>query len=431
MKCVWILTFMAVAATGVCGALGLSAGWCVASAAVAVALLSWLWVKVVLPARKVAVGIELLKGNELNNRLAPSHEPGTDRIVKVFNGLLDQLSEERLRLLETNHLLELLVKASPMGVAIMDFDCRFTLVNDAFCSIAGIPAEDLIGHVPSDTGSRLLRSVADMADREERTLQGSDTEIYRVSRLSFMERGFRRPFMLIERLTDEIRQAEKEAYGKVVRTISHEVNNTLGGFSSLLQSLSEDDTVDADLRELAVSCLDSCDNLTRFIGGYADVVRLGSPHLEPIDYNAQLRRELPFLRSLAGEGIAVETDLCEGPLPLHADSAMLRQVMVNVVKNAAESLREKFPSGQSAEERPVIRIVTRRTPQGFAVEVIDNGAGIPETVAARLFSPFHTTKPNGQGLGLTLTAEILRRHGYRFSLTTLSSDRLTTFRFTS
>lgn len=427
MKYLWILTLLAVVATTVCGALQLPAVWCLVSGGVSLGLLTWLWLRVILPARKVAVGIELLKGNELNNRLAPSHEPSTNKIVKVFNGLLDQLSDERIRLLETNNLLELLVKASPMGVAIMDFDYRFTLVNDSFCSITGLSPDALLGNTPSGSDSGLLRKVADMTDREERIVHGSDTEIYRVSRLSFMERGFRRPFMLIERLTDEIRQAEKEAYGKVVRTISHEVNNTLGGFSSFLESLAEMEGIDDDLKELALSCHDSCDNLTRFIGGYADVVRLGDPSPASLDYNEQLRRELPFLRSMAGQGIAVEADLCEGPLMLNADSSMLRQVMVNVVKNAAESLRERFASASPADESPEIRIVTRRSGRRFTVEVIDNGMGITEADAARLFSPFHTTKPNGQGLGLTLTAEILRRHGYRFSLTT---DALTTFRFT-
>lgn len=417
MRILWLLSLLCVIATVVTAFIGCDRLWIGLSALLAIVFLIWLWVATVKPVKKAAIGIELLSSEEYNNRLAPSFEPGANRIVKVFNSLMDKLSEERRRLLETNNLLSLLVKASPMGVAIMDFDYRFTLVNEAFKEICGLDEPDLIGHAPDPHGGIALRTISELRDGEETTVKAADTEIYRISRLSFMENGFRRPFILIEKLTDEIRKAEKNAYGKVVRTISHEVNNTIGGLQSFLESLSEMETLDVDLRELAVSCMEGCGYLVNFIRGYADVVKIGDPVLLPTDYNEMIRKELPFLRSILPEGVRLETALCNPSPVILIDRAMMRQTLVNIVKNAGESIAE------TGREDGLIEITTQISGHRWSVEIADNGKGISEKDSGLLFNPFHTTKKMGQGLGLTLSAEILRRHGFKFSLATVAPGR--------
>lgn len=252
----------------------------------------------------------------------------------------------------------------------------------------------------------------------------ADTEIYRVSRLSFMENGFKRPFILIEKLTDEIRKAEKNAYGRVIRTIAHEVNNTIGGLRSFMESLIETECAEGMLRELAVSCMEGCGHLTEFIRGYAEVVRLGEPVFQQTDYNEAIRAELPFLKSILSQEVTVVTDLCEPSPVIQMDRAMMRQTLINIVKNAGESIME------TGRKDGMIRITTRAGSEGWSIEIEDNGKGISDDEAAMIFNPFHTTKRNGQGLGLTLTAEILRRHGFRFSLLTVEPGR-TVFRISS
>ncbi len=417
MKSLWSLTLLGIIGTTAISVSGLPEIWTYICSAITILLLLWLWIATITPVKKAAIGIELLKGEEYNNRLAPSHEPGANRIVKVFNNLMDRLSEERLRLLETNNLLELLVKASPMGVAIMDFDNRFTLVNSAFTDMTGADVNDLIGSKPGINGNAGLRSISKLNDGEEIIVKSADTEIYRISRLSFMEKGFRRPFILTEKLTDEIRKAEKDAYGKVVRTISHEVNNTIGGLQSFLETLSDMEYMEPELRELASSCIDGCGHLVDFIRGYADIVKIGQPVLQTTDYNAELCKELPFLKSLISEGIKLETDLCETSPVISIDRAMMRQTLVNIVKNSAESIAE---TGRSDG---IIRIITRIYSHRWSLEIEDNGKGVSEKDSGLLFNPFHTTKKNGQGLGLTLSSEILRLHGFKFSLETVAPGK--------
>lgn len=424
MKVFWILTLAAMIAAVCCALTGVSPLITAGIGLVAIAGLIWLWISAILPVRKASIGLELLRSDEYNNRLSPSLHPATQRIVTVYNGLIDRLNEERLRLVETNNLLELLVKASPMGVAIMDFDNRFTLVNASFMAMTGNADRNLIGVKLADCTDPLLAAARHLKDREETNVTGPDTEIYRISRLSFLEKGFRRPFLLIERLTEEIRRAEKEAYGKVVRTISHEVNNTIGGLQSFLESLSEMENLDPDLRELSLSCMEGCGHLVNFIRGYADVVKIGEPMTQPTDYNEAIRKELPFLRSMLPENVSIETDLCQSSPLIPLDRAMMRQTLVNIVKNAGESIAE------TGRVDGRIKITTRVSGNRWTLEIEDNGKGIPEEESALIFNPFHTTKRNGQGLGLTLSAEVLRRHGFKFSLSTPEEGR-TIFRITS
>lgn len=424
MKIVWLITLLAVTATAVTALTGCPAVWIALCAFVSVVSVLLLWIVVLKPVRKAATGIELLKGEEYNNRLTPSAEPGANRIVKVFNSLMDKLSDERTRLIETNNLLNLLVEVSPMGVAIMDFDYRFTMVNEAFRVMTDTEDKDIIGKCPEEAGGAVLRSVAQLSDGEEIIVKCADTEIYRVSRLSFVENGFKRPFILIEKLTDEIRKAEKNAYGRVIRTIAHEVNNTIGGLRSFMESLIETECAEGMLRELAVSCMEGCGHLTEFIRGYAEVVRLGEPVFQQTDYNEAIRAELPFLKSILSQEVTVVTDLCEPSPVIQMDRAMMRQTLINIVKNAGESIME------TGRKDGMIRITTRAGSEGWSIEIEDNGKGISDDEAAMIFNPFHTTKRNGQGLGLTLTAEILRRHGFRFSLLTVEPGR-TVFRISS
>ena len=424
MKYLWFLTLLAIIATAVLSLCGAGSLWCAVAAIFAVILMIWLWIATVAPIKKAAIGIELIQAEEYNNRLAPSRVPGANRIVKVFNNLMDKLSEERLKLMETNNLLQLLVKSSPMGVAIMDFDNIFTLVNEAFINMSGVDEESLLGHTAADFKTPLLKSISHLGDGEESIIKTADTEIYRITRLSFMEKGFKRPFILIEKLTDEIRRAEKDAYGKVVRTISHEVNNSMGGLRSFLETLTEIDDLDDDLRELADSCIEGCGELVEFIKGYADVVRIGDPVLHRVDYNEVVTKELPFLRSILPSDIILETHLCDSPLYIDIDRAMMHRMLVNIVKNAGESIAE---AGRTDGK---ITITTDVSAKNWSVEIEDNGKGITDEQSGLLFTPFHTTKKNGQGLGLTLSSEILHRHNFKFSLRTITPDR-TIFKITA
>lgn len=391
----------------------------VIAAAIAL-LLPALWYVVVKPRRMVMHGMELLSGQETNNRLTLTGQQDADRIVSLFNTLMERLHQEQLRLREQNTFLHLLINASPMGIAILDFDGLCTDVNPAFIRLASLPDPNsatglTVGSLPSP----IARALGALADGETRTVRLDDTSILRCSRLSFVERGFRRPFILIESLTEEVMEARRQAYGKVIRLMSHEVNNSMTGIVTLLQILADVHCDDPEMSDCITSVSDRCDRLGRFIAAYADVVRLPDPILLHIDLCAFIDSQLPFLRSCTSCDIGISHP--DTPLTVAIDADMMSQTLVNLIRNSTDAIRVADRSDGHIR----ISLDTMKD-EGVQLTVTDNGCGISDEVASNLFTPFYSSKPDGQGIGLTMTAEILRRHNARFSLRT-GNDGLTRF----
>lgn len=177
--------------------------------------LIYFYQKVVKPIRSIGNGMELLREQDFSSRLSPVGQKDADRIVQVFNRMMEQLKDERLRLREQNHFLDLLISASPMGVIILDFDDHISMLNQAAVRFMGYTApEELTGKKIEELNSPLAEELNRIARNKTETIRLSDSMIYRCSRLSFVDRGFAHPFILIESLTSEVVKAEKKAYEK-------------------------------------------------------------------------------------------------------------------------------------------------------------------------------------------------------------------------
>lgn len=373
--------------------------WFVELAGIAALILLVLFYKrVTRPLYAVRNSVELLKEQDFNTRLRKVGNPETDSVVEVFNRMMEQLKNERLKLQELNHLLNMLVDASPMGVIMLDFSGKITSMNPA-----------ATGFLASEA---LAERVRELKNGEERTFRMNDSHIYRCSRLSFIDRGFEHPFILIESLTEEMRKAEGKAYEKVIRMMSHEVNNTTAAVSSILGSVEDalQDFPDTnDLKEVLKACVDRCYNMSAFITRFSDVVKIPAAQLRPIPLNDLITANRLFLESMCHtHHISLQLDLTEKECIVNADMTLFTQVLVNIVKNAIESIGDKADG--------CITITTR--PRPASIEIKDNGKGISKEVEERLFSPFFTTKPNGQGIGLLFIREVLMRHHCLFSLKT-------------
>ena len=388
--------------------------------ALAVVLMSWLYRRIVRPMRIVGNGMQLLREQDFSSRLRNVGEPEVDNIVAVFNHMMTELKEERLRLLERNNLLDLLVEVSPMGVVMLDFDGRITSLNPAAMQCLDCPtayAGKTFAELPGDLAAR----IATLADDTTQTFNMTNANIYRCTRSSFLDRGFHHPFVLIEHLTQEVMNAERDAYGKVIRMISHEVNNTMASVGSIMETVSEELRERADTQELATAlqaCTDRSREMSAFITRFADVVRLPDPCLQETPLNTLITANQQFLESLCHtHGITLRTDLCSPSPTVSADAALMTQVLVNIVKNSIESINDQGIHGE-------ITITTTASPA--TITITDNGAGLSPETERKLFTPFFSTKPNGNGIGLLLVREILIRHHFPFSLKT-ESDGLTKF----
>lgn len=356
---------------------------------------------IVRPLDAVQNGIYLLKSQDFGSRLRDTGQPDADRVIALFNHLMDTMKGERLKLMEQNLFLSRLIEVSPMGIAVCDFEDRVVETNPAYRRLS----------TPS-----LEEHLSSLSPGEIRIVRLATSQIYRCSRLWFMDSGFQRTFYLIEQLTDDIIESERNIFSIIVRTIGHEVGNTLGPVTSILDSLAEMHEGEPTVSDAIVGARRRCDSLLEFVRGYAGVVKLPAPCCEPVDLGDELGRLMPALRAMAGDNIDFSLNIGANQGTLNLDMMLIERAIINIVKNAVESIGDA-PGGKIMIDL-----------DGSALSIADNGRGISEENAGKLFTPFFSTKRTDRGLGLMLIADILRKHGARFSLLTDSTTRLTTFR---
>ena len=352
---------------------------------------------------------QLLEESDYTTRFRPTGQAEIDRLIEVYNRMADALRAERVRVREQHHFLQSLLEVSPSGAVILDHDDRVDFLNPAASRLLG---PDVAPGLPAaNRGSSLHEVIATLEHAPSAVVTLAGGRRAKASRGTFMDRGFSRTFLVLEELTEELRQAEKAAYEKLIRMLSHEVNNSVAASNSLLTSclvLAEQLPQEgrADLEGALHVVMDRTSQLGAFMKAFADVVRLPEPRPSPCDLN-ELLGHLRRLMMVDAErrGVSIDTDF--GPaLEVALDRTLMEQALVNVLKNAIEAA--------DGDGRVVLRTGVAGGKPFLQVE--DSGPGLAPEVRAHLFTPFFSTKESGQGIGLTLVQEILTRHGFAFTL---------------
>lgn len=375
--------------------------------------LGWMLVRsFFVPLDLIRTGAELMSERDFTSTFREVGQPEMDALIRIYNGMTERLRDERLQLQERNYFLDRLLAASPSGVLTLDFDGRLSSINPSArqllqieTDVQGQQGQPLTGLGP------LGEALAGVPAGESRVVADGPRRL-KVSRAEFFDRGFPRSFLLVEELTEELRASEKSAYGKLIRMMSHEVNNSVGPVSSLLDSfrgyssaLGEEDR--RDFEEAIDVAVARMRRLSAFMNGFAEVVRLPEPDRRPCDLRRLLDEIVLLLRSeLERRRIRVEWETTDPVSPVELDRNQIEQVLVNVLRNAMESIGEDGRIGLGLSEEGDRTVLT----------VSDTGPGIPEDVRPLLFTPFFSTKRDGRGLGLTLVREILTAHDARFGL---------------
>lgn len=359
------------------------------------------------PLELIRTGAELIGERDFTSQFREVGQPEMDALIRIYNQMIDRLREERLRLQEQHFFLEKILAASPAGVVTLDFDERVSSLNSAAEALLEAPLGRAMGKRLGELGAlgTALATIS-VGGSEVLALQGGRR--LKATRAELYDRGFPRSFLLLEEMTEELRASEKTAYGKLIRMMSHEINNSVGAVGSLLDSfrgyagdLGAEDREDY-LQAITVA-ITRLENLRAFMNGFAEVVRLPPPDRRPADLKRLVDEILLLLRpELDRRRIQVEWEKAEAVSPVELDRNQIEQVLVNVLKNALESIGE--------DGRIALRL------ERGSLVIRDSGPGIPADVLPLLFTPFFSTKRNGRGLGLTLVQEILSAHGFSFSL---------------
>lgn len=370
---------------------------------------SWLVDRLLRAQGLVQESAQLLEESDYTTRFRTTGQAEIDRLIAIYNRMADALRAERVRVREQHHFLQSLLDVSPSGAVILDHDARVDFLNPAATRLLG--PDVVTGLSASAPGSELHGVITALADTPSAVVTLPGGRRAKASRGAFMDRGFSRTFLLIEELTEELRHAEKAAYEKLIRMLSHEVNNSVAASNSLLTSclvLAEQLPADSrnDLEAALAVVMDRTSQLGAFMKAFADVVRLPEPRLAPCDLTDLLAH---LRRLMAGEAdrrrITIETAFESVPSVM-LDRTLMEQALVNVLKNAIEAV------GRDG----CIVLRTGLTGARPFLAVQDSGPGLAPEVRAHLFTPFYSTKESGQGIGLTLVQEILTRHGFAFAL---------------
>lgn len=367
--------------------------------------------KTVRPLQNINSGMDLLREQDFSSRLREVGQFEADRVVEIFNKMMEQLKNERLRLREQNEFLDLLIKASPMGVIVLDYDHQISELNPAALKIMGLKhISDVKGYKLSDVKDKVLIDLSNIPLHETRTISLHDGTVYKCTLESFIDRGFPRHFYLIESLTEEVRRAEKKAYEKVIRMIAHEVNNSTAGITSMLDTVGkelEDIPETQDLQQAMQVCVERCYSMSRFITNFADVVKIPKAEPAPTDLNGLIDSMSRFMEVMClNRNIKLTFHPDKRLQLLHLDASLFEQILLNIIKNSTESIEK---DGE---------IIIKTDAETQSIEIADNGKGISKEIEHKLFNPFFSSKPAGQGIGLLFIREVLSQHNFNYSLRT-------------
>lgn len=396
--------------------------WVIQCIVVASALLSsFVYKSLIKPYNIIFSGMQLLKEQDFSTHLRPVKNKEANLLIEIFNKMITQLRYERSMVREKNHFLDLLIKASPQSIIILDFNKRISEINPSGLKLLKIgDISSVKGKMLNEASFELAGSLSMLHSGDDVIVRSSGVSAYRCIRSSFVDQGFEHPFILIEELTHELLKVEKDSYERIIRMMSHEVNNSVGAIGSTLNVVSDIFRHDGKEEWQQVlpaidASFERCEHLALFISKLAHVVKIPQPSLSNISLNELVRSVDALIRTECRKrNIKLILSLTNQDYRIQADGIQLEQVLVNIIKNAYESI------GSNGE----IHISIQSSPLSLAIK--DNGPGITGESKQKLFTPFFTTKKTGQGIGLMFVRDVLVNHSYKFSLD--SENSWTTFR---
>lgn len=384
-------------------------------------IISWnLYRELLQPLRSMMQGLDAIKDRDFNVKFVPTGRHEVDKLIGVYNHMIDELRTERTKQEEQHFFLEKLVRTSPTGIIILDYDGLIHQLNPKAAEILQVE-ERAVLRQPLDNFPEIFAiAIASLKSGDTKTIKLNGAATYKINCAHFVDRGFARNFIMIEELTAEILAAEKNVYGKVIRMMAHEVNNTIGPVNSIINTALKTEKLWQDgqhgmLKDAMRIGAERNQNLNIFMRNFADLVKLPPPTKKQTDLRITVRQVVQLMQMQAEEKkVIVATDLPTTAVTIMADEQQLEQALINIIKNAIEAVDKDGHVHIAIDARQ------RR------LTITDNGKGIGNEQSTQLFTPFYTTKTDGQGIGLTLVREILINHGLDFSLKTVA-PRQTTF----
>ena len=388
----------------------------VISAVILLALMWWTLNRALAPLhslfRALSTSVGSYRDGEYNFGVNWQSDDELGDLVATHAELGEVLREQRQGLAQRELLLDTMVQNTPVAMVLLaegnQDERRVVYANLAARKLLhdgrkmeGASFDSLLSSAPDELLQALERGADGLFAISHDEVDGEE-QVYHLARRSFRLNGRKHELLLLRLLTSELRRQEVQTWKKVIRVISHELNNSLAPIASLAHSGAEltrrgrHDRLD----EVFATIEGRARHLEGFIRGYARFAKLPQPQMQHVswqDFLNGLRQHIPFT-----------LEMTDKEAEARMDRAQMEQAMLNLLKNAHEA-------GDATDNHDV-RVRVIRLPEWWRIEVLDNGHGMNDAVLQNALVPFYSTKRNGTGLGLALTREIVEAHDGHLSL---------------
>jgi nitrogen fixation/metabolism regulation signal transduction histidine kinase len=343
------------------------------------------------------VGLLNFKDGEYSSTLACHSDDEFGALCALFNATADTLRAEKQWLHQRELMLDKVLQTSPDVLLLVDSDNRIVFSNyqarhffNASHRLEGDSLDILLKDKPTALGEMMQDSKEGLFTLP---IEDKGVETWHIAKGTFLLNNHPHRLFILKQMTRELNRQEVTVWKKVIRVISHELNNSLGPISSLLHSGKIVGNQNGDPRLVRVfkTIEERIDHLNQFVQGYGKFAKLPAPVFDIVNWNdvlAQLKQQFSFKLSMSEH------------IELRADSVQLEQLLINLLKNAHES-------GGDAQ---CVELAIYQNATQVIIEVLDNGKGMSESVMANALVPFYSTKATGSGLGLALCREITDAH---------------------
>ncbi|HYC87917.1 MAG TPA: ATP-binding protein [Thermoanaerobaculia bacterium] len=351
------------------------------------------------PLRTLANLISAIREEDYSIRARGSHRNDPmGEVARELNQLTRMLREKRLGEVEAGALVRAVLEHIDSAIFTFDEHGHLRLVNRAGERLLGRGNAQLHGRSAADVGVEAFLSGPE-ARTAEIVLPGGHGK-FRIRRTTFRESGVPHVMLSLSDLSRTLREEERQAWQRLLRVVSHEVNNSLAPIQSIAASLASILARDPrpegwqdDAQHGLEVITERAGALARFLQTYAKVARLPRPTLRPMHVGDTVRR-------VAELETRLPVRVAPGPdVTIRADGDQIEQLLINLVRNGVDAVLETGGA---------VTLSWSATPDSVEITVTDDGPGLAATT--NLFVPFFTTKPGGSGIGLTLARQIAEAH---------------------
>lgn len=325
----------------------------------------------------------------------------------AFNRILERFQDARAQRDLKAGYLDTVIRHVPVPFMAARSDGALSLVNNPARRLMGLSTMNNISDlaaVDPALPAELERIDAGQQRLLQTKLRGIPAEL-RVSVSEIRMEGETERLYSIENLSGELTARESSAWRNLIRVLTHEVMNTLTPVTSLAQttvSMLDDPNATEDIREAVTTIGRRSDGMIRFVSKYRELLQIPQPNMETLSVTMVFDSVITLLGDSL-KSIDVGVSVTPDSLEVYADSALLDQTLLNLVKNSVQALADT--------DAPRIKLSGKLDRGRVILGVFDNGPGIPENLLDQVFIPFFTTKRDGSGIGLSLTRQVMTAHG--------------------